>query len=62
MGDDMSMDFKKTLEHFEASKNEIDEEIPANKVINESIDTIDTIKEMTMDDVDITTVVHLHAH
>ena len=40
----MLMDLTKTLEHFEASKNEIDEEAPTNEVINEGFDTIDTIE------------------
>ena len=62
MGNDVPTDFTKTSKHFEASKNEIDEEAPTNEVINEGIDTIDTIEDMTMDDVNIDIVDHLYPH
>ena len=58
----MSMDFMKTLEQFEASKNEIDEEAPTNEVINEGIDTIDIVEGMKMDNVDINTIAHIYPH
>ena len=58
----MPIDFMRTSEQFEASKNEIDEEAPTNEMINEGIDTIDTVEEMKMDNVDINIVVYLYLY